>query len=93
MYGFSSRRRDPVRFHQLKTFDEPYSTHIRGRINAIKPGYYTRMGAAIRQGTRLLEGEFAGRRLLLLLTDVKPNDLDKRSWWYWASAMRRSLKS
>ena len=22
MYGFSSRKRDPIRFHQLKAFDE-----------------------------------------------------------------------
>jgi nitric oxide reductase NorD protein len=91
MYGFSSRRRDPVRFHQLKTFDEPYSTHIRGRINAIKPGYYTRMGAAIRQGTKLLEGEFAGRRLLLLLTDGKPNDLDKYEGRYGIEDTRHAI--
>ena len=76
MYGFSSRRRDPVRFHQLKSFAEPYTNGVRGRINVIKPGYYTRMGAAIRHASRLLAEQPAGRRLLLLLTDGKPNDLD-----------------
>ncbi|MES9963769.1 MAG: VWA domain-containing protein, partial [Candidatus Sedimenticola sp. 20ELBAFRAG] len=77
MYGFSSRKRDPVRIHTLKDFDERYSGQVRGRIGAIKPGYYTRMGAALRYGSKLLTEQPAGRRLLLILTDGKPNDLDK----------------
>jgi nitric oxide reductase NorD protein len=77
VFGFSSRRRDPVRFHILKSFDEPYGAAVRGRIHAIKPGYYTRMGAGIRHATNLLAAQPAGRRLLLLLSDGKPNDLDR----------------
>lgn len=77
MYGFSSRKRDPIRYHQLKSFDEGYTSGIRGRINAIKPGYYTRLGAAIRHSSNLLAKQPAGRRLLLIITDGKPNDLDK----------------
>lgn len=76
LYGFSSRKRDPIRFHEIKTFDQPHGAQTRGRIQAIKPGYYTRMGAALRQGTRLLGAEGAARRLLLLLSDGKPNDID-----------------
>lgn len=77
VFGFSSRRRDPVRFHSIKGFDEAYGAQVRGRIAAIKPGYYTRMGAGIRHATNLLSGQPAGRRLLLLLSDGKPNDLDR----------------
>jgi len=91
IHGFSSRRRDPVRFHQLKTFDEEYSASIRGRINAIKPGYYTRMGAAIRYGSKLLKDEPASRRLLLLLTDGKPNDLDKYEGRYGIEDTRHAI--
>jgi nitric oxide reductase NorD protein len=91
MYGFSSRRRDPVRVHQLKTFDESYTALVRGRINAIKPGYYTRMGAAIRHATRLLAMQPAGRRLLLLLTDGKPNDLDRYEGRYGIEDTRHAL--
>ncbi|MBT3197232.1 MAG: VWA domain-containing protein, partial [Gammaproteobacteria bacterium] len=76
LYGFSSRSRDHVRFHQIKTFEEPFNETTRGRIEAIKPGYYTRMGAAIRHATTLLSRQPANRRILLLLTDGKPNDLD-----------------
>lgn len=77
MLGFSSRRRDPVRVHRLKGFDERYGPLVRGRIGAIKPGYYTRLGAGIRHAAKQLERQPATRRLLLILTDGKPNDLDK----------------
>jgi len=92
MYGFSSRKRDPIRFHQLKRFDEAYSAAIRGRINAIKPGYYTRMGAAIRQGSNLLKQQPAGRRLLLILTDGKPNDLDQYEGRYGIEDTRQAIR-
>ncbi len=92
MYGFSSRRRDPVRVHQLKTFAEIYNPRVRGRIDAIKPGYYTRMGAAVRHATRLLAAEPASRRLLLLLTDGKPNDLDKYEGRYGIEDTRHALR-
>ncbi|WP_275099168.1 nitric oxide reductase activation protein NorD [Sedimenticola hydrogenitrophicus] len=91
MYGFSSRKRDPVRVHQLKTFDEHYSASVRGRIDAIKPGYYTRMGAAIRHSSELLKAQPAGRRLLLILTDGKPNDLDKYEGRYGIEDTRRAI--
>ena len=77
LYGFSSRHRDHVRFHILKDFREPYNRVVRGRLAALKPGFYTRMGAAIRHATSLLAKQPASQRLLLLLTDGKPNDLDQ----------------
>lgn len=92
MYGFSSRKQDPIRFHQLKRFEEVYSAAVRGRINAIKPGYYTRMGAAIRQGSRLLQGQQAGRRLLLILSDGKPNDLDRYEGRYGIEDTRQAVR-
>jgi nitric oxide reductase NorD protein len=92
MYGFSSRRRDPVRVHQLKTFAETYNARVRGRIDVIKPGYYTRMGAAVRHATQLLAAEPAGRQLLLLLTDGKPNDLDKYEGRYGIEDTRHALR-
>ncbi len=76
LYGFSSRKRQHVRFNVIKNFSEPYTDAIRGRIRALKPGFYTRIGAAIRQATTILQDQHASRRLLLILTDGKPNDLD-----------------
>lgn len=76
LYGFSSLRRQNVRFHLVKDFAQPYDARARGRILALKPGYYTRMGAALRQASRILAEQPASRRLLLLVSDGKPNDLD-----------------
>lgn len=74
--GFSSVRRGNVRFHRLKDFDQRFDDRVRGRVMAIKPGYYTRLGAAIRHATSLLDAQAAARRILLILSDGKPNDLD-----------------
>ncbi|MBP8213879.1 MAG: nitric oxide reductase [Propionivibrio sp.] len=76
LYGFSSLKRSNIRFHLIKDFSSRYNAHARGRILALKPGYYTRMGAAIRQASRILVEQPASRRLLLLVSDGKPNDLD-----------------
>ena len=76
IYGFSSLRRQNIRFHLLKDFGKRYDAAARGRILAVKPGYYTRMGAAIRQAANILVEQPASRRLLLIITDGKPNDLD-----------------
>ena len=74
--GFSSVKRSNVRFHRLKDFSDRFDDSARGRIMAIKPGYYTRLGAAIRHATSVLEKQTAARRILLILSDGKPNDLD-----------------
>ncbi len=77
LYGFSSLKRENIRFHVLKEFEHKYNAEVRGRIAAIKPGFYTRMGAAIRHSSRILAKQAATQRLLLILTDGKPNDLDQ----------------
>jgi len=76
MYGFSSVKRHNVRFTMLKNFNEKYNDHVRGRIQAIRPGFYTRMGAAIRQATKVINEQKTSEKLLLILTDGKPNDID-----------------
>jgi nitric oxide reductase NorD protein len=91
MYGFSSRRRDNVRVHALKEFDQRYDAQVRGRVQAVKPGFYTRMGAAVRYATQLLGRQGASQRLLLLLTDGKPNDLDVYEGRYGAEDTRMAL--
>ncbi|AYH43492.1 VWA domain-containing protein [Azoarcus sp. DN11] len=74
--GFSSVKRSQVRFHRMKDFGDRFDDRIRGRISAIKPGYYTRLGAAIRHASQILAAEPAARHILLILSDGKPNDLD-----------------
>ncbi|MDF3931124.1 nitric oxide reductase activation protein NorD [Pseudomonas citronellolis] len=91
LYGFSSLRRQQVRLTQLKTFEERHGDVVRGRIRALRPGYYTRMGAAIRQATRLLQARGERQRLLLILTDGKPNDLDRYEGRYGVEDTRQAV--
>ena len=91
MYGFSSLKRGNIRFNLLKSFEEKYDNQTRGRIQAIKPGYYTRMGAAIRYASTLLAVQPQRQRLLLLLTDGKPNDLDRYEGRYGIEDTRMAL--
>jgi len=91
LYGFSSVRREHVRFHLLKGFDEVYSPQIRGRLAQLKPGFYTRMGAAIRHASAILQQQKNSRRLLLILTDGKPNDLDQYEGRYGIEDTRNAI--
>ncbi|MEO8417757.1 MAG: VWA domain-containing protein [Methylophilaceae bacterium] len=91
LYGFSSKSRSDVRFHTFKAFNEPYSDAVRGRINSINPAYYTRMGAAIRRATEILARQKSRERLLLLLTDGKPNDADRYEGRYGIEDTRKAL--
>jgi nitric oxide reductase NorD protein len=49
---------------------------VERRIGALKPGYYTRIGAAVRHAAAELAGQPQRKKLLLVLTDGKPNDVD-----------------
>jgi nitric oxide reductase NorD protein len=73
---FTSRRRSWVRVETVKDFDEPFGQHVLRRICALKPGYYTRIGAALRHATARLVERPSRQKLLLVLTDGKPNDVD-----------------
>jgi len=73
---FSSVRRDRVFYDRVKRFDETMGPDVLDRILALRPGHYTRLGAAVRQATVDLRKQAALRRLLLIVTDGKPNDID-----------------
>jgi len=74
--GFCSKYRDNVSYYTIKDFDEPLSQDIRSQIGGISGRLATRMGAAIRHATARFEGVPSRRRLLLLLSDGRPEDYD-----------------
>lgn len=76
IHAFSSLKRQRVFVQCAKTFAEPMSEEVEGRIAALRPGHYTRLGAAIRHVSADLATQARQRRLLIVLTDGKPNDLD-----------------
>lgn len=90
--GFSSVRRHHVRIQHLKGFEEPWGDASMARVGAIRPGYYTRMGAALRVATQRLGRRSERQRLLLVLTDGKPNDLDVYEGRYGLEDTRRAVQ-
>ena len=74
--SFTSRRRRDVRIGRVKAFDEQLDRAVRQRIAALKPGAYTRMGAALRHLAAVMKERGERHRLILLVTDGKPNDSD-----------------
>jgi nitric oxide reductase NorD protein len=92
MLGFSSVRRSHVRIQHLKAFDEAWDGAAMARVNAIKPGYYTRMGAALRHATARLLQRGERQRLLIILTDGKPNDLDVYEGRYGLEDTRHAVR-
>jgi nitric oxide reductase NorD protein len=76
MYSFGGEGASNVRLSVVKDFTEPNDQDIRERIGAIEPGGHTRLGAAIRHVTAQLAGQDAGHRLLLMLSDGRPHDVD-----------------
>lgn len=73
---FTSRRRSWVRLETVKAFDEPMTAQVERRIGALKPGYYTRIGAAVRHAASELVAQPQRKKLLIVVTDGKPNDVD-----------------
>lgn len=74
IYGFSGITRRRCEIFRIKRFDEPYSGIVRQRIAGVAPQDYTRMGAAIRHLTGLLESVDARTKLLITLSDGRPDD-------------------
>ena len=92
IYAFSSIRNKKVNFHIVKNFKEKYSDEVRGRIDAIKPGYYTRLGAAIRESAKILEKQQSANKLLLILSDGKPNDVDRYDGRYGIEDTKKAIE-
>ena len=76
IHAFSSLRRDRVFVQTCKDYREPMGQVVEARIGALRPGHYTRLGAAIRHVAADLSRQQSRSRLLIVLTDGKPNDLD-----------------
>ncbi|QFT34558.1 von Willebrand factor type A domain protein [Labrenzia sp. THAF82] len=74
--AFSSLKRHRVYLQSCKRFDEPMSAKVEHRISGLRPGFYTRLGAALRHTSSELAEQSRKRKLLLVITDGKPNDLD-----------------
>lgn len=91
--AFCSNNRDDVRYFRIKNFDQPFNQKTYSHMAGLSSGLSTRMGAAIRHAGRDLENQPTYRKLLLLLTDGEPSDLDIKDPRYLIEDARKSVQS
>ena len=70
LYGYYSQGRHAVSVVPVKRFDDHLNAQVIRRLNSLEPGAYSRLGAAIRHGSAVLESRGGtSRRLLVVLSD------------------------
>jgi nitric oxide reductase NorD protein len=77
IYGFSGMRRTGCQFFRIKDFEDPYDDRVKARISGINARDYTRMGPPIRHVTKLFRQSDARLKILISLSDGKPEDYDE----------------
>ncbi len=93
IYGFSGWTRTRCDIYRIKGFTDRYDDAVRGRIDAIEAKDYTRMGVAIRHLSRLLAQQPARHKLLVTLSDGRPDDFgDEYRGQYGIEDTRRALQ-
>jgi nitric oxide reductase activation protein len=76
--GFHSNTRHDVRYLHVKGYSERWDDEVKGRLAAMSAQYSTRMGAAMRHAAHYLENQKAEKKLMLILTDGQPADVDTK---------------
>ena len=78
LHGFSSDGRHDVQYFRFKDFNQHFDEEAKSRLSGMKGGLSTRMGAALRHAGHHLLKQPERRKLILLVTDGEPADIDER---------------
>jgi len=90
--GFHSNTRHDVRFLHIKGYSEHWDDEVKGRLAAMEASYSTRMGAAMRHAAHYLEKQQADKKLMLILTDGEPADIDSKDGRILIEDARQAVK-
>ena len=90
--GFHSNTRHDVRYLHIKGFGEHWGDTVKGRLAAMRAAYSTRMGAAMRHAAHTLAAQKADKKLMLILTDGQPSDVDVHDAQLLIEDARKSVK-
>lgn len=74
--AFCSNRCEEVRYYRIKDFGAPYGAMSKSCLAGLSGGYSTRIGAAMRHAAEDLKRQHTHRKLLLVITDGEPSDID-----------------
>jgi nitric oxide reductase activation protein len=82
VHGFASDGRHDVQYYRFKDFTQPYDDEAKSRMAGMRGGLSTRMGAALRHAGWQLTQQNATKRLVLVITNGEPADIDERDSQY-----------
>jgi nitric oxide reductase NorD protein len=78
LHGFASDGRHDVQYYRFKDFNQHFDDDAKARLAGMQGGLSTRMGAAMRHAAAHLLKQPERRKLLLIVTDGEPADIDER---------------
>jgi nitric oxide reductase activation protein len=90
--GFHSNTRHDVRYLHIKGYSEHWDDEVKSRLAAMEASYSTRMGAAMRHAAHYLEKQQADKKLMLILTDGEPADIDSKDGRILIEDARQAVK-
>jgi len=82
IHGFCSDGRHNVEYFRYKDFAQSYNDEAKARLSGMRGQLSTRMGAAIRHAGHYLKAQRSAKKLLLVITDGEPADIDVRDPQY-----------
>lgn len=91
IHGFCSNGRHEVAYYRLKDFGQPYDDNSKARLAGMTGQLSTRMGTAIRHATRHLKKQTSVKKLLLVITDGEPSDIDEHDPKYLRFDTKRAV--
>ncbi len=78
IHGFASDGRHDVQYYRFKDFNQKWDDEVKSRLAGMQGGLSTRMGAAMRHAAQHLLKQPERKKLLLVVTDGEPADIDER---------------
>ena len=93
IHGFCSDGRHDVNYWRFKDFDQPYDDTAKARLRGMEGQLSTRMGAAIRHATTALKAQRSSKKLLLVITDGEPADVDVRDPQYLRHDTKKAVEA
>ena len=92
IHGFCSDGRHDVEYYRFKDFEQPYNELPKSRLAGMTGQLSTRMGAAIRHATHYLNNQRTSKKLLMVITDGEPADIDVRDPQYLRYDAKKSVE-
>lgn len=90
--GFNSNSRHHVDYMHIKGFSENWNDDVKARLSAMTASHSTRMGGAIRHAAHYLNEQKSDKKLLIILTDGQPSDIDTKDEQVLIQDARKSVQ-